>query len=66
MTEAAGKKGSKVYSIRTPDQPNILLMTLEVFKNGRADLYINASDRSPISYDGYITENLVNKYQAKN
>ncbi len=56
-----GKKGSSIFTILANDQQNIRQINMEVFKNGKTYVYIDANDRQPISYDGYITENTVLK-----
>lgn len=61
VTQEDGRKGSKVFYITVNDQQNIRKMNLEVFKNGKAYLSIDANDRQPISYDGYIMENSTKK-----
>jgi len=58
VLKAEGKKGSAVYSWAPKDLQNIRKINLEVFKNGKAYLSIDSNDRQPISYDGYIMENL--------
>lgn len=44
-----------VWAITFKDQQNINQMFLEVYKNGKAYLSVNANDRQAISYDGYIS-----------
>lgn len=55
------KKGNWLYTITPKDNNRITNIYLEVFKNGNAYVSINANDRQPISYDGYIMKNEVNK-----
>ena len=57
LNEQAGKKESTVYIIQTADQPNIRRIIMEVFRNGKTYVAIDANDRAPITYDGYIMEN---------
>ena len=57
INQTTGKKGSSIYTILPKDQNNIRKMVLEVFGNGKSYLSIDANDRNPISYDGYIKEN---------
>ena len=61
ITETMGKKGSMIYTIAPKDLQNVRAIILEVFKNGKAYLNIDGNDRQPISYDGYIMENLAVK-----
>lgn len=61
IDKMAGKKGSFIYTILPKDQRNIRKMVLEVFGNGKSYLSVDANDRNPISYDGRIMENLVEK-----
>lgn len=61
MTHSSGKKGSTLYTILPKDQQNIRRIMLDVYKNGKAYLSIDANDRQGISYDGYIMENVVAK-----
>lgn len=50
-----GRKGSQIFTIIPRDQQHIRAIYLEVFKNGSAYTAIDATDRQPITYDGYIT-----------
>lgn len=61
INEKAGKKGSAIYTILTNDQKSTTRMNLEIFKNGKAYLSISSNDRQPISYDGYLVENIKTK-----
>ncbi|SKC00167.1 protein of unknown function [Soonwooa buanensis] len=54
-SKTQNKKGNWVVTINVNDQSNTPTFILEVFKNGSAFLSINANDRQPISYDGYIS-----------
>ena len=56
-----GKKGSTVFNIVANDQQNIKKMNMEVFKNGKAHVWVDSNDKQSISYDGYITTNLITK-----
>lgn len=58
INQEAGKKGSSVYTIVTKDQPNVRRIIMEVFRNGKAFVSVDSNDRQPISYDGYIMENV--------
>ena len=44
-----------VWTVTLKDQQNIRQMFLEIYKNGKAYLSVNANDRQAISYDGYIS-----------
>lgn len=61
IAEQNGKKGSSVYTINLKDQQNVKNIMLEVYKNGKAYLSIQANDRQSISYDGYIMANILSK-----
>lgn len=52
-----GRKKSKVLVIIPDDVQHIRRMILEVQPNGRAYLSVEANDRQPISYDGYLMKN---------
>ena len=52
-----GKKGSSIFTIIPKDERNINRITLEVFGNGKSYVQVNANDRQPISYDGYVMKN---------
>lgn len=56
-TKKAGKKGEMVYQFHIHDKTNIQQMILEISPSGKAYLSIQANDRQPISYDGYIMKN---------
>lgn len=55
VSKTQNKKGNWVVTININDQSNTPTFILEVFKNGSAFLSINANDRQPISYDGFIS-----------
>lgn len=57
IQKGEGSKGSQYFTIVPKDVPHIRRMILQVFKNGSAYLTIDANDRQPISYDGYIMNN---------
>lgn len=61
IAHSSGKKGSTLYTILPKDQQNIRRIMLDVYKNGKAYLSIDANDRQGISYDGYIMEDVVAK-----
>jgi len=46
-----------VWAVRFNDVQNVRELFLEVYKNGKAYVSINANDRQAISYDGHISEN---------
>jgi hypothetical protein len=50
-----GKKEGWVITIKTKDIASAREMVLTAFENGSASLNVNANDRQPISYTGYIT-----------
>lgn len=55
------KKGTSVYEIILNDQTDIKKMYLNVFENGKSNLSIASGDRQPISYDGYVMKNAMQK-----
>lgn len=57
VNQSKGKKGSSIFNIIPKDQRNINNIIMEVFRNGKAYVSINANDRQPISYDGYLMKN---------
>lgn len=57
INRQVGKKGSSIFTIIPNDERNISKITLEVFGNGKSYVQVNANDRQPISYDGYIMKN---------
>lgn len=57
LSKTRNKKGNWVLTIRPTDARNIRNMYLEIFKNGGAYLSVDADDRQPISYDGYLMKN---------
>ncbi len=61
LDRTEGKKGSSVFVLKPRDEKNISRIIIEVFRNGKSYVSIDANDRQPISYDGYITENTTPK-----
>jgi hypothetical protein len=51
-----GKKGSWNILIQPKDDRSISQISLQVFNNANASLNVISQNRSPISYQGYITE----------
>ncbi len=54
-------KGKWLVTIEPKDVQHVSLINIEVFKNGNAFVSINANDRQPITYDGYIMQNEIVK-----
>lgn len=51
-------KGNKQYIVISPkDVEEITQLSLQIYGNGSAYLVINANDRLPISYNGYLMKN---------
>lgn len=50
-------KGNWQYNITADQDTRNYTFNIEVYKNGRAYLNAGASDRQPISYDGYVMRN---------
>lgn len=61
VTKSQGKKGKTIVKIKVNDQSTADEITIEVFKNGKAYTSIRSNDRQPISYDGFISKNEVEK-----
>lgn len=61
VTKSQGKKGKTIVKIKVNDQSTVDEITIEVFKNGKAYTSIRSNDRQPISYDGFISKNEVEK-----
>ena len=61
VTKSQGKRGKSLIKIKVNDQSSVDEINIEVFKNGKAFTSIRSNDRQPISYDGYITKNEVQK-----
>ena len=57
ITNKEGKKGSSIFTIVTNDQQNTTTINIQVYKNGKAYVWIDSNDRQAISYDGYIMAN---------
>lgn len=58
IDKTKNSKGGYTYTILVKDTKHVQNIYLEVFKNGRALVSINSNDRQPISYDGYVMENV--------
>lgn len=50
------KKGGYIITITPKDAKAVQKIFIEISKNGSAYLSVQANDRTPISYSGYITE----------
>lgn len=57
ITNKEGKKGSSIFTIVTNDQQNTTTINIQVYKNGKAYVWVDSNDRQAISYDGYIMAN---------
>lgn len=57
VKKSESRKGGWNFEILPKDQANIRALNLEIYKDGRAFLSVDANDRQPISYTGYITKN---------
>ena len=57
IEQTAGKRGNQMFTIMPHDQNNIRRIFIEVFKSGSASASIDANDRQPITYSGYIMKN---------
>ncbi|WP_292009614.1 DUF4251 domain-containing protein [Chryseobacterium sp.] len=61
VSKSQNKKGNWVIKIKPNDVSNVSDIIMEVFKNGKAFVSMRSSDRQPISYDGYISNNEIPK-----
>lgn len=61
MNKVQSKKGNWIYTIAPKDIDYVQAIYLEVYKNGTAYVSINANDRQPISYNGYLMKNETKK-----
>lgn len=61
VNKTQGKKGKWIVKIKVNDQSSVDEIIIEVFKNGKAYTSIRSNDRQPISYDGFISKNEVEK-----
>lgn len=52
-----GKKGKKILTIKPNDINYISAIYIEISSNGKAYVSVNANDRQPISFSGYIMKN---------
>ncbi len=52
------KKGNYLLRIQPNDVSHIRIIIIEIYKNGKAFVSVDANDRQPISYDGYIMKNI--------
>jgi hypothetical protein len=61
MTKSSGKKEKIIYTIIPNDNNTVRKIYLEIYPTGSAMLSVDANDRQPISYDGYIEKLPVEK-----
>ena len=61
LTKSAGKKGNTVVTLKPNDVRYISAIYLDISTTGHAYASVNANDRAPISFDGYIMKNEVKK-----
>ncbi len=61
FTKNQNRKGNWTYTLKPKDADNVRTIYLEIYKNGNAYLSIDAIDRQPISYDGYLMKNEIKK-----
>lgn len=57
LNKSQNKKGAWDYKIVTNDQHNNITLNIEIYPNGKSYTYVNSSDRTAISYDGYVMKN---------
>lgn len=61
LDKIKNEEGKWIIRFSPKDQNHIRFMQLEIFKNGRAYLSVDATDRQAINYTGYIIENSSSK-----
>ncbi len=61
INRSTGSKGSSIFTIFPEDDKTVSRMVIEVFKNGKTYVAVQSNDRQPISYDGHIIANTVEK-----
>lgn len=57
VSHTAGKKNKILLQVKPNDVRNINMIYFDISPNGKAYVSVNANDRTPISYDGYIMRN---------
>lgn len=57
IEKSISKKGNQNLKIKPNDVNHINTIYIEIYKNGRAIISIDANDRQPISFDGYLMKN---------
>ncbi len=57
IQKSTTKKGNQLLRITPNDVSHIRTLNLEIYKNGKAFLSVDANDRQPISFDGYMMKN---------
>ena len=56
LTHLISKKGNLEITIKPDDYREVQTMNLTVYKNGSANLRVTMTSRSPISFDGTVTQ----------
>ena len=57
ISKTLNRKGNHIITIKPNDVSHVDQLILEVYKNGKAFLSVDANDRQPISFDGYLMKN---------
>lgn len=65
ITEKDGKKGGKTLTVRPKDVNNVDTIYIEISGNGKCFVSIDANDRQPISFSGYIMKNEIKKEKSE-
>lgn len=65
IAEKEGKKGGKTLTVKPKDVDNVDAIYIEISANGKCFVSIDANDRQPISYSGYMMKNEIKKDKAK-
>ena len=60
-----GKKGAKTLTVKPKDVNNVDAIYIEISGNGKCFVSIDANDRQPISYSGYLMKNEIKKEKDK-
>lgn len=61
ISEIEGKRGNKTIILEPKDVNHINKIFIEISPNGKAYVSVNANDRQPISFTGYIMKNEIAK-----
>lgn len=57
VSKKTGKKGNILLTVKPNDVTHIEALYFDISEKGKTYLSVNANDRSPINFDGYIMKN---------